>query len=414
MFMNYVQTIQKRSPLMKSHFLAVLLLSCASGAMAQTDVSAQIATSGLRATETALTALADPTPSDQFALGGVRFLAAIETALQTRYRTGLSTTLTDLADIPVLRLPIPENPAPEPFNGAVIETMFAQISTDMTGAIFALAMVDDTSDVKVVINTADVWFDINNSGRREAGEGLIEVTGMALNNGFALDFAPVIRFDTADAAWLSAYAHLLAGVSETVLAFGPAEAIDKIRASIPALAALNPRPDPNDYSYDAEFGNYVDIAAMVLGAIEGQPDVTHSRAAHAHFLAMIDDNQLFWTRVAHETDNEAEWIPNKRQDSALGFEFPADTGAVWLRVLADAKAVLNGDLLIPHWRMGDGAGINLAMIMENPPPVDLIGMIQGVDLLPYAQTGRLISWESLARFDQLVQGDAGLFMVILN
>ena len=393
--------------------IAILLIT-ATGAVAQSDVSAQIGTAGLRATEAALAALPDPGASDQFALGGVRFLAAIETALQTRYRTGLSTTLTDLADIPVLRLPIPENPMPEPFNGAIIEGMFTQISTDMTGAISALAVITDASDVGLTINTADIWFDINMSGQREAGEGLIDVTGVTLNGGFAPNAKPVIRFDTADAAWLSAYAHFLAGISDVVLAFGPAEAIDKVRATLPQLAALTPDPDPYEYSYDAEFGSYVDIAAMVLGALEGQPDVTHSRAAHAHFLAMIADNQSFWTRVAQEQDNQAEWIPNKRQVSALPIDFAPDTGATWLRVLADAEAVLNGDLLIPHWRMGDGAGIDLAALMENPPPVDLIGMIQGGDLLPYARAGRLMSWDSLARFDQMMQGDAGLFMVILN
>ena len=399
---------------MKIILTSTILLACASVASAQSDVSTQIATTGLRATETALAALPAPSPSDQFSLGGVRFLAAIETALQTRYRTGLSTALTELADIPILRLPIPENPSPENFDGAIIEKMFTQISTDMEGAVSVLANITEDSDVGVTINTADIWFDINMSGSREAGEGLIEVTGTALNGGFEPETKPVIRFDTADAAWLSAYAHLLAGISDTLLAFGPAETIDKVRATIPQLAALNPAPDPNDYSYDAQFGNYVDIAAMILGAIEGQPDVTRSRAAHAHFMAMIADNQTFWTRVAQETDNDAEWIPNKLQVSALPFDFPADTGSAWRLVLADAAAVLNGDMLIPHWRMGSGAGINLAKLMENPPAIDLIGMIQGGDLLPYAQSGRLMSWDSLMRFDQLMQGDAGLFMVILN
>ena len=393
---------------------AFILAAIALPALGQTDISTQIGTTGLRATEAALAALATPTASDQFALGGVRFLTAIETALQTRYRTGLSTTLTTLADIPVLRLPIPENPSPEPFDGAIIQAMFAHISTDMDGAIAALATIGDDADVGVTINTADIWFDINMSGSRETGESLIAVTGMALNGGVEPDSKPVIRFDTADAAWLSAYAHMLAGVSDTVLAFDPAQTIDKVRATIPQLAALHTDPASDIYSYDAEFGNYVDIAAMILGAIEGPPDATLSRAARAHFLAMIADNQIFWARVARESDNDAEWIPNKLQVSALPIVFPADTGSAWRLVLADAAAVLNGDMLIPHWRMGDGAGINLALLMENPPSIDLIGMIQGGDLLPYAQPGRLISWDSLWRFEQLMQGDAGLFMVILN
>ena len=93
---------------MKSVYTIALLTCTALPAWAQTDISTQIATDGLRATEAALAALPSPTPTDQFALGGVRFLTAIEVALQTRYRTGLSTALTDLADIPILRLPIPE------------------------------------------------------------------------------------------------------------------------------------------------------------------------------------------------------------------------------------------------------------------------------------------------------------------
>lgn len=399
---------------MKTLCSVAILTAFALPVSAQTDISTQIATTGLRATEASLAALPAPTASDQFALGGVRFLAAIETALQTRYRTGLSTTLTELSDIPILRLPIPENPMPETFTGAMIEQMFAQISTDMAGSIGALAAISDDSAVVVTINTADIWFDINMSGNREAGEGLIAVAGLTLNNGLEPQSKPVIRFDTADAAWLSAYAHLLAGISEVVLTFGPAETIDKIRNSITDLAALNALGAPKDYGYDAEFGSYVDIAAMILGALEGQPDIAHSRAAHAHFLAMIADNRVFWDRVAQESDNNAEWIPNKRQVSALPINFPPDTGPTWQLVLAEANAVLNGDLLIPHWRMGNGAGIDLAALMENPPNVDLIGMIQGVDLIPYARAGRLIEGRSLTRFEQLLQGDAGLFMVILN
>jgi hypothetical protein len=399
---------------MKSFVPSAFVLLSALPAIAQTDVSFMIRSDGLRATEAALAALPDASPSDQFALGGVRFLAGIETALQTRYRTGLSTTLTDLADIPILRLPIPENPDPEPFTGAILEEMFAQVSTDMDGAITALATISDAADVAVLIDTADIWFDINRSGQRDPGEGLIDVTGSTLARAITPEMTPVIRFDTADAAWLSAYAHLLAGTSELVLTVAPAETIDKVRDAIVGLAALNDQVGEFDYSYDAEFGDYVDIAAMILGAIEGQPDASHSRAAHAHFVAMIADNRIFWARVAQEQDNESEWIPNKRQVSALPISFPPDTGASWQRVLADAAAVLNGDLLIPHWRMGNSAGIDLAALMQDPPAVDLIGMIQGGDLLPYARTGRLISFESFWQFDQMMQGNAGLFMVILN
>ena len=106
--------------------------------------------------------------------------------------------------------------------------------------------------------------------------------------------------------------------------------------------------------------------------------------------------------------------PEQEQLSALPIPFPTDTGARWQAVLADAEALLNGDLLIPHWRLGDGAGVNLAKLFQDPPLVNIIGMVQGVTLLPYMEHGRLIDGTSLMMFSDLMQGDAGLYMVVLN
>ena len=70
--------------------------------------------------------------------------------------------------------------------------------------------------------------------------------------------------------------------------------------------------------------------------------------------------------------------------------------------------------LIPHWRLGSNAGINLEKVLLDPPEVDLIGIFQGYSLAPYAETGRLISTESLERFDQLTQGNSPIFAILLN
>ena len=50
--------------------------------------------------------------------------------------------------------------------------------------------------------------------------------------------APTIRFDTADAAWLAAYTHLLAGVSELALAFDPTPQIARVIGVADAAPAL--------------------------------------------------------------------------------------------------------------------------------------------------------------------------------
>lgn len=401
---------------MKRLMLSTLIVT-ALAAPAHADLSAQIASDGIGATLTAVEAITDPTASDRFAIGGLRFLTSIERALQTRYRFGMSGVLTETLGMPILRLPIDDNPTPDAFDPEVVEQMFADVEADLDLALQALNGITDADDVAVTIDTADLWFDINNNGARDPGEDFLNVAGMTLNRGMDGTFTPpVIRFDTADAAWLSAYAHLLSGVSEVVLAFHPAPAIARVQGAVAQMQAMAGPVVDDPYGYDssAMYGTYADLIAMVVFAIQQQPDPVLSRSAHAHFQAMIADNRIFWDRVARETDNDAEWIPNKNQQSALPIVFPPETGNAWRKVLADAEGVLNGSLLIPHWRFGDGAGINLAKLMQDPPPVDIVGFVQGVSLLPYVETGPLVSAASLNQFAQMMQGDAALYMVILN
>jgi hypothetical protein len=84
-------------------------------------------------------------------------------------------------------------------------------------------------------------------------------------------------------------------------------------------------------------------------------------------------------------------------------------------VLSDAEKVLRGELLIPYWRLGEGAGVDLGALLQDPPQeVDVAGLIQGATLLPYLRQGPLANAQNLWRFSMLVQGDSALYMVMLN
>ncbi len=76
--------------------------------------------------------------------------------------------------------------------------------------------------------------------------------------------------------------------------------------------------------------------------------------------------------------------------------------------------MLQGDRLIPHWRFGAEAGINLRKLFENPPAIDLVTFIQGEGLLPYAEKGPRMSMDAWNDFERLVSGDAVLFALFLN
>jgi hypothetical protein len=380
--------------------------------MADLTLSSEIGTFGIAATAQRLEALPSRTADEAFALAGLRFLGGVERALQLRWQTGVRA---DWSELPILRLPIPENPAARPFAPADITVLFSGVGADMQAARDALAQVQ--GDIGLEIRVADLWFDINADGKRDEGEAVFAVAGMSLAGiapwGMQMPPDPVIRFDTADAAWLLAYTHFLSAFAETALAFDPEPVVARVLASAQAAKALwGDTPPPN--AMDMMFGRQVDRAAIILLALQQQPDPARARAAHAHLLSMVAENRRFWALVEAEGDNDREWVPNDRQQSGLGLPMPPGTGARWQAVLADAEKVLKGELLIPFWRFGGEAGIDINALMQDPPAVDLITMVQGEAFLPYARKGPRATAESWRDFQSIVQGDAAMFAVFLN
>lgn len=390
-----------------------LALTLLSAPLAAQDISATIGAQGLAATEAQLAALPAPAPEDRFALGGVRFLRGIERALQTRYRLGMSGKT---MDVPVLRLDVAENPNAEPFYPAAIEEIFAALVQDMASAGAALEPIDE-ADFGLTLDLADLWFDVNLSGARDPGEGVAEMAaGTVLPRQFnrgGETVLPKVRFDRADADWLAAYTHLISGLSQMVLAYPPAAAIEEVTAAKARIEEVKgDAPPVNALAH--LFGDEADLAMIVYLALRQEPNPDHTRAARQHFLTMIALNRGFWTRMAAETDNNAEWIPNPRQTSALGLQMPDNTGELWQAVLGDAEALLTGEKLMPHWNFGGGAGINLRRLLEDPAPVHLAEWVHGMGLLPYAEAGERIGIFNWRNFTRLVRGDSMLYVLLLN
>lgn len=391
--------------------VAALFLSGPAQALEPEDISGAFAAHGIAAVEAELAALPEPTPTQAAALGTARFLRAIEITLQTRWRHGLNAAQTEL---PVLRLPVANNPAPEPAGPDLVATIFSDLLDDLAGARAPLAEIEDGDAVRLPITFTDLWFDIDTNGVRERGEDLVTVAALTLTGQpMLMSDAPTATFDTADAAWLLAYTHFLAAFAELVLSIDPTTQIDRFATARDEMDALAADTNYRN-AIDMQFGQQVDRAAIILSAIQGQPDPVHTRAAKSHLLEMIAANRTLWARVTAETDNEGEWIPNATQTQVLGLEVPPETGPRWLAVLDDAEALLTGAALVPHWRLREGAGINLARFLDDPAPIDPVGWMHGAALLPYSEEGRRVSPENWIFFQRMVQGDALLFVVFLN
>lgn len=393
---------------------------CALGAPAAAETLVLDAGKGLAALNRDLSAIADPSATETFSLGAVQFLRAVEGSLQARYRSNAAVGV-EWVSVPLLRLPFEPNPDPEPFRPEEIRELFASLLQGMVRARTTLEEADLAPGDGVEVDLAALWLDVNADGARGEDEGLLPIVAGSLADPRFLTAIPpdrpgslTVRFDAADVDWLVAYTHFLSAVSEFVIAFDPTEPIRRMIESRAAI--VNLRGD-----YGQGFGvvtpddeGWVDALAAIYGALNKVPDQPHLAAARDHFLGMVRANRAFWEKLAAETDDDREWIPNATQTAALGFEMPPDTGTVWLQVLAEAEAVLTGELLVGHWRLGPAAGINLARLVEDPPAVDVVKWFQGQGLQPYMEKGPLVSWASFRRFTAMFRGEAILFMVLLN
>jgi len=396
--------------------LAITLATALITAPAYAQSTAQLGADSLAMATETFTALPDKTPSDQFALGALHFLRGVEKTLQVRWE--YNAVLEDL-DIPVMRLPVPPNPDAKPFKPDLITGLFTELLTDMDASRAALTQIPDGADVALNINLADLWFDINMNNKRDQGEGIIEVGAFTMMGepdlGDAEGLPPMdIRFDTPDVAWLTAYTHMLSAAGELVVAFDPTEAISAVMNAVQKMNELRAEPFTRSGFIGANETRWIDQFAMAYGALNRQPDATRTRAAHAHLLSMIAENKTFWAGIEAETDNVNEWIPNASQTAALGFELPPEASIAWQVILDDVEAMLNGDLLIPYWRLGNVGGVNMQKLFLDPPVFDIVTWIQGYGLLPYLERGPVITPDSINQFDELTGGDIMLFSFLFN
>ena len=397
---------------MKFRFIMPLLLA-ASVSQAQSSLLDPAET--LSQAQARLSAVEGKTADQQFTLGAVGFLRSIEHSLQFRWQHNMA--IKDF-DLPVLRLPVPPNLDAQPFSPELITVLFENLREDLAVSQAALDAVD--GDVSVKVDLTTLWFDINMNSARDEGEGLMEFginTMMSRRQAREMlaeaSPAATVVFDTADVAWLNAYTHLLSGLSELVIAFDPTEAITKVLSSHQAMMDLMGSTAPNNqYSFMA--GNWVDQFAMVYGALNQQPTPENTRAAHAHFLAMIEHNKVFWAAVEAETDNNLEWIPNANQAAGLGFTLPEGAAETWQGILNDAEKMLKGELLVSYWRISPAGGVNVQKLFENPPVVDIVDWVHGAGLLPYLERGPTVSARNSRQFQRMLSGDAVLFALLFN
>jgi len=216
----------------------IILVSPTARAETQHPISEALASGGIVAALAELEGKDDP--ESLFLQGSLSFLRGIEITMQMRWQHGASMAGTD---IPVLRLPVAPNPDAAPFYPGLIRDIFDITALEMERARGFLAQIPADADFGVTINITEIWFDVNSDGMPQAEEFMPNIASAALDQRMNETAAPVlIRFDRADAYWLSAYTHVLSGLSEMAAAFDPTAAITQVIEARDAMNALGPNP----------------------------------------------------------------------------------------------------------------------------------------------------------------------------
>ena len=121
-------------------------------------------------------------------------------------------------------------------------------------------------------------------------------------------------------------------------------------------------------------------------------------------LSVVGLSRQNWDAILAETDDNRELLPAPGQTSIVPDAVITDeTVAAWRATLDTAEQILDGELLVPHWRFRQG--FDLKAWFETSTHNDLILLFTGMDALPYLKDGPVADVESFAAANAVFGND---------
>jgi hypothetical protein len=382
-------------------------------------VEAMLVQGKLKDAEKQLAAQLEAAPKDdnaRFALGVVQTLQGGERLMQSLYRYGLNPRWATM--LPIVRLPVPLNPNPEPLTNEAFRQIVADLADDLARAEATLAAIE-SSDVKLPLHLGMYRLDFDGDGQATDEETLwrifSRITGRNIDEKTAAAF--VMAFDKGDVHWLRGYCRLLSAICEMQLAYDTQELHDHA-AQLFFPTAKTPYPFLTSQGDRRlrEFEWILDGVALIHKLQLPLAEPARLAKARENLLAVAEQSRLSWAAILAETDDEREWIPNPSQKN------PAIPNALvtqemvdgWLAMLDELEAILEGDKLVPFWRGGETRGINMERVFLEPTEFDLVLWAQGTAAAPYLEQGEVTQPEFWSRIRRGFRGQFFWFAVWVN
>src|SRR5690606_19689946 len=102
-----------------------------------------------------------------------------------------------------------------------------------------------------------------------------------------------------------------------------------------------------------------------------------------------------WQAILAEIDDNRELVPSPAQTSLLpDQQVSEDIVAAWHDTLDKLDLILDGELLLPHWRFSQG--LDLKAYFETAKETDIVLLLTGHAALPLLRDGPIADAQSFA------------------
>ena len=347
-------------------------------------------------------------PEAQFGVGLLTFAQGFEGLGQGFYRHGLD--IQGGREFGVF-FPVPVNPNPAPLDYESFRDLLEGfvVAMDQAQAAFEAAR---GGDYVIPIDLMQLRLDLNGDGTADASEmvgGLLLTMISGDNPVTGSEALPAVEigFDAADAIWFSGYTQVFAAQGDFVLAHDfhrlfevafhrlfPKAGLPMQKFSRGGQLALDPETDA--------------AIADAIGAIHTLDWPVTDRArfqrVRERLLSVIALSRQNWDAILLETDDNRELLPSPKQTSIVpDVQITDETVAAWRATLDTAEQILDGELLVPHWRFRQG--FDLKAWFDTSTNNDLVLLFTGPDALPYLKDGPVADVQSFAAANAVFGND---------
>lgn len=368
------------------------------------------------------TACAPDAPEACFAAGLTGLVGGVERFSRGLYRHGAMAPSMPAAammlGIDPEMVSAPPNPAPEPLDYAGLRALLEDFVATLDTARGHFEMAAEKGDYVLSIDPMAVRFDINGDGRVDDGETLAFFFTALLDFDEipAEDADTSIGFDRADAYWFAGYTQIVAAPVDFLLAHDFSAFFEAVMHRVFPRAGL-PMQDHvrgGALVMDADSDAFIaDVIAAIHTADFPVIDPARLAGVRDRLKAITRLSRSNWQAILAETDDNRELVPSPRQTSLMP-DAPVTEAVVeaWHAALDTIDEMLDGRLLLPHWRFTQG--FDLRAYFETATETDIVMLLAGQGALPFLADGPIADADSFAAANAVFGDDWPVFALWFN